>query len=112
MKIGQPAEKPAAPATTGTTGAPTAAVDTSKHAHGSAAADKADKADKADASAKVELSSTAASLLAGGTSSEFDADKVARMSQAIASGSYQVNPDVIADKLIGNAQELLTKVKG
>ena len=64
-----------------------------------------------DASAKVELSSTAATLLSGGSSPEFDADKVARISAAIADGSFKVNADVIADKLIANAAELLGKVQ-
>ncbi len=37
-----------------------------------------------------------------GTSAEFDAEKVARMSQAIADGSFTVNPEAIADKLLAN----------
>jgi hypothetical protein len=40
-----------------------------------------------------------------------DAEKVARMSEAIASGNFKINAEAIADKLIANAQELLVKVK-
>ena len=64
-----------------------------------------------DPSAKVELSSTAATLLSGGSTAEFDAEKVARISGAIADGSFKVNAEVIADKLIANAAELLGKVQ-
>jgi len=64
----------------------------------------------ADPSAKVELSS-AATLLSGNDTATFDADKVAQISQAIADGSFKVNAEVIADKLIANAQELLGKVQ-
>lgn len=63
-----------------------------------------------DPSAKVELSS-AASLMANPSTADFDAEKVQRISQAIADGSYRVNAEVIADKLIANAQELLGKVQ-
>ena len=63
----------------------------------------------ADASAKIALSSEAASLIAGGSNSEFDAEKVARISQAIDDGTFKINAEVIADKLISNAQELLAK---
>lgn len=63
-----------------------------------------------DPSAKVELSS-AASLMANPSTADFDAEKVQRISQAIADGSYQINAEVIADKLIANAQELLGKVQ-
>ena len=102
MKIGHPADKPAAAA-----GA-TAVADAAKAGQAQASAATAGAADP---SATVALSSTAATLLSGGASGEFDAEKVARMSEAIASGSFKVNAEAIADKLIANAQELLVKVK-
>ena len=64
-----------------------------------------------DESAKVALSSTAATLLSGSSTPEFDAAKVDRVSKAIADGTYKVNPEVVADKLIANAQELLGKAQ-
>jgi len=103
MKIGHPADKPAAAAA----GAP-AAAETAKAGQAQAAAATAGAADP---SATVALSSTATTLLSGGASGEFDAEKVARMSEAIASGNFKINAEAIADKLIANAQELLVKVK-
>lgn len=64
----------------------------------------------ADTSAKVELSG-AVDLMAGKGTADFDAEKVQRTSQSIADGSYKVNAELIADKLIANAQELLGKVQ-
>ncbi|MEO6410589.1 MAG: flagellar biosynthesis anti-sigma factor FlgM [Burkholderiaceae bacterium] len=60
-------------------------------------------------STKVELSSAAA-LMSTEASPEFDAAKVARMSQAITDGTFKIDAGVIADRLIANAQELLSKV--
>jgi len=65
----------------------------------------------ADPSAKVQLSDAAATLLSRPDAAEFDAAKVERISQAIADGSYKINPEAIADKLIANAQEVLGKVQ-
>jgi negative regulator of flagellin synthesis FlgM len=63
----------------------------------------------AEASAKVALSDTVQSLRTD-SSASFDADKVARISQQIADGTFKINAEVIADKLIANAQEVLGKV--
>jgi len=101
MKVGSPADKP-----------PVAPVATGRAAPGDAPAKAVAAAGApAEPSAQVELSSTAAALLSGvgGSSAEFDADKVARISQAIDSGTFKVNAEAIADKLIANAQELLNK---
>lgn len=61
----------------------------------------------AEPSARVELSSRA--MLRGDDSgrADFDAARVERVAQAIRDGSFRVDPEVIADKLIANAQELL-----
>lgn len=60
-----------------------------------------------EASAQVALSSSA--LGVDDASAEFDSDKVNRIAQAIRDGKFQVNPEAIADKLIANAQELLSR---
>lgn len=100
MKIGNPADKRnIAPVVT--TPADAKAADKSA----------APNATSADPSAKVQLSNAAESLRAGADPAEFDAAKVDRISQSIADGSYKVNAEVIADKLIANAQELLGKVQ-
>jgi negative regulator of flagellin synthesis FlgM len=105
MKIGNPADKPA-PSAVGN-GTPAAA----SNAAASAAAPTAGAIPaQADASAKIELSNTAATLLTSGATAEFDAEKVARISKAIDNGTFKINPEAIADKLISNAQELLSKV--
>ncbi|RZL09092.1 MAG: flagellar biosynthesis anti-sigma factor FlgM [Rubrivivax sp.] len=61
-----------------------------------------------DASAKVTLSNVAGNLLTS-TDGSFDAEKVSRIKQAIDNGTYKINADAIADKLINNAQELLSR---
>jgi negative regulator of flagellin synthesis FlgM len=95
MKIGNPADKPAPlPAANGNAAAaqPATAIPV-----------------QADASATIELSNTASTLMTGGATAEFDADKVARVAQAIDNGTFKVDPEAIADKLIANAHEVLGK---
>lgn len=77
---------------------------------GAGAVPAAAAAASSEASAQVALSATAAQLAAKGHDGVFDADKVARLSESIRNGSFTVNPEAIADKLIANAQELLGSV--
>ena len=60
-------------------------------------------------SARVELSSQAALLGQDAARADFDSAKVDRIARAIRDGSFVINADLIADKLIANAQELLVK---
>ena len=61
----------------------------------------------AEASAKVALSPAASSLSVALGDAAFDTAKVERIAQAIRDGRFKVNAEVIADKLIINAEELL-----
>lgn len=61
-------------------------------------------------SATVRLSSQLAPGDEAGRA-DFDQAKVERIAQAIRDGRFQVNAEVIADKLIANAQELLPKAQ-
>ena len=99
MKIGHPGDTSAAAALAQSRAAPTDA--------GKAATPGA----VAEAGSQVALSSTAATLRSRNAEAagDFDAAKVSRIAQAVADGSFKVNPEVIADKLIANAQELLSK---
>ena len=105
MKIGHPADKPAPPA------APAAVAATSGSTSAAVAVGSGAIPAKADASATIELSNTASALLTGDATAEFDAEKVARISKSIEDGSFKINPEAIADKLIANAQEVLSKVQ-
>jgi negative regulator of flagellin synthesis FlgM len=66
-------------------------------------------APQAEPSAQVDLSSAAAGMGVDDSNAEFDSDKVNRIAQAIRDGKFTVNPEAIADKLIANAQELLSR---
>ena len=102
MKIGNPADKPA----------PAASPAVGHAANCAAAATPASAIPaNADASATIELSSVASTLLSSGATPEFDTEKVDRISKAIEDGSFKINPEAIADKLIANAREVLAKVQ-
>jgi negative regulator of flagellin synthesis FlgM len=60
---------------------------------------------------QVELSQAASGLLEGTNGSDFDVEKVQRISQAIADGTFKVDAEKIADKLLANAQEVLGRVQ-
>jgi negative regulator of flagellin synthesis FlgM len=109
MKIGNLAERLAsvagtasAPGVRGTQDAAGQAKGTQQASPGAAAA---------GGSTTVQLSSAATALLEG-SEGGFDAEKVKRVRDAIADGTYKINPEAIADKLIANAQELLGRGGG
>lgn len=101
MKIGNPADK--------TAGA--APVATTRTQPGETAKAQGATTPASDPSAKVELSKTASTLLSTDAGSDFDAEKVARIAQAISDGKFEINADKIADRLIANAHDVLGKAQ-
>ncbi|CAM3992211.1 flagellar biosynthesis anti-sigma factor FlgM [Roseateles saccharophilus] len=106
MKIGHSHDASASPpkaersATRKTEAAATAATET---------AQQTAKAGAPAPSAQVAISSAAKLAASGGSDDgSFDAAKVQRISQAISEGKFTVNANAIADKLVANAQELLS----
>lgn len=60
----------------------------------------------------VTLSSSASQALSSGGNDVFNAEKVEAMKQAIADGSFKVNAEAIADKMLSNAAEMLSANTG
>jgi len=70
---------------------------------------------QAGAGVTVSLSASTASALQGAAASGnevFNADKVQAMKSAIENGSFQVNAEAIADKMLSNAAEMLSASSG
>ena len=62
-----------------------------------------------DSSTQVQLSPEATMLSNASADPSFDSEKVERIAQAIRDGKFSINPGAIADKLIANSQELLSR---
>lgn len=68
---------------------------------------------QSQAGVTVTLSSSASQALSsGGGNDVFNAEKVEAMKQAIADGSFKVNAEAIADKMLSNAAEMLSANTG
>lgn len=105
MKIGNsPEAKSALPVATERSGA----AEAGRAQGGAASAAAASKTP--EASARIELSSTASKLMSEASEEgTFDTEKVQRIAQAISEGKFSINAEAIADKLISNAQEMLSR---
>jgi negative regulator of flagellin synthesis FlgM len=107
MKIGQPSDTPVSASSTASSLAPKSAQ--SAAASASTASTGAEK----PAGVAVTVSNLARSL--GGASrsqpADVDVKKVETVRMAIQKGTYTVNAEAIADKLLGNAQEMLDRTR-
>ena len=114
MKIGQPSDNSiqvhssAAAAAQKATPAPAASAGALSSA--TAAASQGNRS----AGVAVTVSTLARGLekTGRGETAEIDSQKVATVKAAIQDGSYVVNPEAIADKLLSNAQEMLNRTTG
>ncbi len=103
MKVGQPADLPKVSTT------PQAASGAAAPAKKEAAATAASTASSAGVAVTVSTSVRELEQANRGENAEVDMDKVKSVRAAIENGTYVVNPEVIADKLLANAQEMLNR---
>jgi negative regulator of flagellin synthesis FlgM len=110
MKIGTPPELPGVSTQTGPAAkqarSPAAAAEDAAQR---AASTQATNAPAATASS-VTVSSLAAQALGAGTRSpaDFDANKVKAVRSAIEKGTFKVDAEAVADKMLANAAEILS----
>lgn len=90
-------------------GGPHKATPTTAGEAAAAGAASSAAAARPQAGVQVTLSSATQSMSATGSGSSdvFNAEKVEAMKQAIANGTFQVNAEAIADKMLANATEML-----
>lgn len=107
MKIGPPSDPPVSGSPSLPAALPKAVPGTSTGA--AAAATKSNQS----AGVAVTVSTLARTLEAAnrGEAADVDTEKVNAVRSAIEQGSYVVDPEAIADKLLANAQELLDRTR-
>lgn len=105
MKIGQPSDNPIPVITT----APASPSKAGQRAASTAnnAADAAKSAQSAGVEVTVSNLARSLSTAKSGESADVDMAKVNAVRASIQNGTYTVNPEAIADKLLSNAQEML-----
>lgn len=105
MKIGQPSDSPV-PVGTATQPAP------AKEGQGTSSTATAAQSSRSVGVA-VTVSTLARTLGAAksGEAADVDVEKVNTVRAAIQDGTYKVNPEAIADKLLANAQEILNRTR-
>jgi negative regulator of flagellin synthesis FlgM len=110
MKIGQKPDIPPAIAPQATAAGAGATSSSSSATASAAAATAAAQQPKAPApGVPVTVSSLARSLEESNLTGTFDAKKVESVRTAINNGSYKVDAEAIADKLLSNARQVLRK---
>jgi negative regulator of flagellin synthesis FlgM len=106
MKIGQQPDLPAAVGPAGGSKLPKAPVSAAESAAKDAAAAPA-------AGVPVSVSTAARALDSSSrTTSDFDAGRVKAVKAAIEQGTFKVDAEAIADKLLANAQEIFSRYRG
>jgi len=115
MKIGQNSELPVAstPAAQSLTEVASKAKQPSTLTQAAQANKSESKSESKAAGVKVSISREAKALDQAQQSQSADMDmaKVEAVRSQIQQGTYQVNPEAIADKLLANAQEMLQRTK-
>lgn len=108
MKISQPSDNPVAASTVAASSAAK-----SGPAASTLAKTTASKSTQS-AGVAVTVSTLARSMefSSSGDAPDVDMEKVNAVREAIAQGTFKVNAEAIADKLLSNAQEMLTRNRG
>lgn len=99
MKIGQPSDNPISVSTSSTKGG--------KSATASASAASAKSAPPAGVAVTVSKLARTLESSGSGDTADVDMAKVNAVRAAIQNGTYKVNAEAIADKLLSNAQDML-----
>ena len=107
MKIGQPSDN-SVQSHSGTTPPSQKAAPS---ANTTAAASAAPNARSAGVAVTVSTLARGLEKTGRGEAADIDTQKVAAVRSAIQQGTYVVNPEAIADKLLSNAQEMLNRTR-
>lgn len=113
MKIGQKPELPGALAQTGLAKQAKSPAAANVAAEGGAKSAQAAAVAASAAGVPVTVSSSVRALdQTARHSGDFDAGKVKAVRAAIENGTFSVNAHAVADKMLSNAQEILSRTRG
>ena len=110
MKIGQPSDLPITSTSSATSGVSSAAAKTASQAQ-SAAATASHNASSPGVAVTVSAQVRTLSQADASDAADVDMDKVNAVRSEIEQGTYTINPEAIADKLLANAKEMLDRTR-